>query len=95
MVARGWVAALLVALLVVLLVTGTATAQTGCERAHECAENTAWVMPDGQARTSLYAWDPLYGYAHDVGAYGLAAFCYNYGGYYYTGADGTWYWFDC
>jgi len=80
MIASRLIAALLVALLVVLLVTGTATAQTGCERARECAENTAWVMPDGQARTSLYAWDPLYGYAHDVGAYGLATFCYNYGG---------------
>ena len=86
-----------VAALVVATAIGVAPAlaQSGCERAHECAENTAWVMPDGQARTSLYAWDPLYGYAHDVGAYGLAAFCYNYGGYYYTGADGAWYWFDC
>jgi hypothetical protein len=70
---------------------------TGCERAHECGYEQAWAMPDpdGQTRTSLYAWDPIAGYAHETGAYGLVAFCQNYGGYYYMGDDGAWYWFAC
>jgi hypothetical protein len=51
-------------------------------------------MPDGQTRTSLYAWDMGAGSAHETGAYGLVAFCQNYGGYYYL-ADGAWYWFSC
>jgi len=28
----------------------------GCERAHECGYEQAWVRPDGQTRTGLYAW---------------------------------------
>ena len=50
---------------------------------------------DGQTRASLYAWDPIAGYAHETGVYGLVAFCQNYGGYYYLADDGAWYWFSC
>ena len=85
----------LVVLLVVLLVAASASAQSGCERAHECPENTAWAIPNGEPLTSLYAYDPFAGYAHEVGAYGLAAFCNDYGGYYYLGDDSGWYWNAC
>jgi hypothetical protein len=96
-------ALLILAALLVALVAAPAMAShtagdpnaTGCEIAHECADSMAWTMPDGQPRTSLYAWDPIFGHAHDVGAYGLAAFCHNYGGYWYYGDDGGWYWFAC
>ena len=84
----------LVALLIVLLVAGTAGAQSGCERAHECGWDLAWAHPMGQV-TPLYAWDPVNGYAHDTGLYGLVGFCQTYGGYYYMGEDGSWYWNAC
>ena len=95
------VAAILVALLVLVLALATPVfaahdpQATGCERAHECGDEQAWAMPDEQVHTSLYAWDPIYGYAHEVGAYGIVAFCYNYGGYYYMADDGGWYWNSC
>ena len=83
-----------IAVMAMLQVAGTAAAQSGCERAHECGENLVWAHPMGQV-TPLYAWDPVNGYAHDTGLYGLVGFCQNYGGYYYLGDDGAWYWFDC
>lgn len=85
-----------VVLVAVLAVAPLASAQSGCEIAYECGEGQAWAMPDGQIRASLYAWDPIFGYAHQVGAYDLVAFCQNYGGYYYYLADdGGWYWNAC
>jgi hypothetical protein len=84
-----------VAVVAVLVAAPASWAQSGCEIAHECGEGQAWAMPDRQIRTSLYAWDPIFGYAHQVGAYGLVAFCQNYGGYYYLADDGGWYWNAC
>jgi hypothetical protein len=100
MVAHRLVVALLAALLVSLTLALPALAAhdpnaTGCARAHECGDEQAWANPMGQPLASLYIWDPVAGYAHDVGAYGLVAFCQNYGGYYYLADDGAWYWFSC
>ena len=89
-----FIGALLVVLLVAVQLGAPALAQSGCERARECGWDLAWAHPMGQV-TPLYVWDPVNGYAHDTGLYGLVGFCQNYGGYYYLGDDGAWHWFDC
>ncbi len=67
----------------------------------DAGEHTSVGMSrDGRCLTgrhvaSLYVWDPIAGYAHETGVYGLVAFCQNYGGYYYLADDGAWYWFSC
>lgn len=86
---------LVLVLVVMMMFASPVYAQSGCEIAHECGEGSGQVNPTGQPVTSLYVWDPISGYAHNTGSYGLAAFCYNYGGYYYMASDGAWYWFAC
>ena len=69
---------------------------TGCEMAHECFADVAEWYPPGwpEDRISLVAWNPLSGGYESIGGYGLAALCYNYGGYYYLDYGGA-YWNAC
>jgi|SRR5215211_1934291 len=79
-----------------LLVAPLASAQSGCEIAHECFEDVAKWYPPGwpEDRISLVAWNPQSGGYEGIAGYGLAALCYNYGGYYYLDYGGA-YWNAC
>jgi hypothetical protein len=88
---------LVASLMLVLVSALPAWAQSGCEIAHECASDYAdrgWVPPGYENSAQLYAWDYLTQTPRMIGLYGLAAFCYNYGGYYYV-EDGAYYWHSC
>jgi hypothetical protein len=93
--------AVLVAVLALNLVVVPAMAShtpgaTGCEMAHECFSDVAkWFPPGTPENTlSIVVWDPQSGGYAGIGAYGLAALCYNYGGYYYLDYGGE-YWNAC
>ena len=88
---------ILAALVASLLATAPlASDQSGCEIAHECFEDVAKWFPPGwpEDRMSLVAWNPATEQYEGIHAYGLAALCYNYGGYYYLDLGGE-YWNAC
>ena len=87
---------ILAALAVMLTLALPASAQSGCEIAHECFEDVAQWFPPGTPENTLaiVVWNPNTG-GYEAGyAYGLAALCYNYGGYYYLDYGGA-YWNAC
>jgi len=89
--------AMKVLVLVVVLILALAVpagAQSGCEIAHECGDTR--YLPAGSPNIpAIIAWDYLTGQYRPIGQYGLAAFCQNYGGYYYETADGGYSWNAC
>ncbi len=96
---RATLQTLAVALVAVLALASTAFAShdpnaTGCEYAHECGDTR--YLPEGSPNIpAIIAWDYLTGQYRLIGQYGLAAFCQNYGGYYYMAEDGGEYWNAC
>jgi len=81
-------------LVLVLAMPSGAFAQSGCEIAHECGD-TRYLPPGSPNVPSVYAWDYLTGQYRPIGQYGLAAFCQNYGGYWFMAEDGGEYWNAC
>ena len=85
-----------VAMLAVLAAAPLASAQSGCEIAHECTHHYARILPPGHDLVSpgLWGWS-------SSGEYGwqpvltLATYCYQHGGYYYETADGGYSWNAC
>src|SRR5829696_516726 len=91
-------AAVLVAVLVLTLAVPAFASHdpnaTGCEYAHECGDTR--YLPEGSPNIpAIIAWDYLSGQYRSIAQYGLAAFCQNYGGYYYMAEDGGEYWNAC
>ena len=75
----------------VLLIAGTATAQRGCELAHECGGNLPQEIPEG----SLEVWHPIPGVWDLTSPDELMIACRYFGGYYYLAEDVRPYWYSC
>lgn len=85
---------LVVVATLVLLLAMPAYGQSGCEIAHECG-TTEHLPPGSPNVPAIIAYDYLSGQYRSIGQYGLAAFCYNYDGYWYMGEDGVEYFNYC
>jgi len=99
----GWVYRKIALLVMVVLIATLAlvlpaSAQSGCELAHECGEQYLYALPPGydiSTSNSVYAYNPFtssWGYSD---AMWMHQFCYQYGGYYYWADDGSVYWNAC